>query len=397
MNLVLGIAIACLAFLLVEAALLRRAARGIPRRILVTGTRGKSSLVRALIAGIRTVEPAVWGKITGDVPAILRPDGTTRVLKRRGPAHLREQARFLSHCRRNDAGCVVVESMAISPEAMKAEMRLIRPTLVIITNVRDDHRETLGADPDRQRAAYLESLPERCRWLTRDEDLIAFAARSSHWPEHEPEPEPVSGNGAPDADKGRAGINTETSIVSETLATALAALDLLGWSTGPSRRALADAAAEVVKPPAMVTLGGREMILLDAFSANDAVSLDRLWSEWRRDSGDISGWSVLLNTRADRPLRTGQFCRWITGRRDIDEVYVAGSHSSAAARLLRRHGLRINRLPARGVSVSSTSGPAGSPTGSGLMGSGRVLVGIGNAGGLGLELRTAASAGGRVE
>ena len=48
--------------------------------------------------------------------------------------------------------------MTITPETMQAEMRLVRPTLVVLTNVRDDHRETLGSDPAAQRAAYLEAI-----------------------------------------------------------------------------------------------------------------------------------------------------------------------------------------------------------------------------------------------
>jgi poly-gamma-glutamate synthase PgsB/CapB len=375
MSWILGITIVSLAFLIVEAALLRRSVNDIPCRIIVTGTRGKSSLVKVLLAGIRKVEPAAWGKITGDVPSVLAPDGTASPIFRRGPAHLREQARFLVSCHRHRARCVVMESMAISPEAMGAEMRLMRPSLVIVANVRDDHRETLGDEPDMQRAAYLESLPDGCTWLTRDKRLLEYAARSKRYPE----PESIGEAGQMQA------TDQNNDAVSEILSTALAALDALDWNTEQSRKAVHDAAVNVVAPPRRVRFFGEEVILLDAFSANDTQSLDRLWSGWRLDLGDLSDWSVLLNTRADRPLRTRQLCLWLAARRDIDEVYVTGSHQAAAARLLRKHNCRVTQLPADVAAV--ISGSVGPPD---PAGSSRILVGVGNVQGLGISLRAAA-------
>jgi poly-gamma-glutamate synthase PgsB/CapB len=368
MSWVLGITIAAFAYLLVEAALLRRAAHAIPQRIVVTGSRGKSSLVQTLLAGIREEEPASWGKITGDIPSVLVPHGTNRILPRRGPAHLREQARFLWSCRRQRARCVVVESMSISPEAMAAEMRLIRPTLVVVTNVRDDHRETLGGDPDGQRTAYLESLPARCTWLTLDAELLAFTARSSRYPA------PV---------RVAAEDDSHGDIRSEMFSAAEAALEVLGWNTEGARGAAQAAAARIVMQPRNVVFLGEDTTLLDAFSANDPESLARLWAEWRRDSGDVSKWSVLLNTRADRPIRTRQFCDWLSSRHDVDEVYVTGSHSSTATRLLRRERLRATRLPSGVPAISP--GTDRTPSRAECR---KVLVGIGNARGLGLRLRT---------
>jgi poly-gamma-glutamate synthase PgsB/CapB len=378
MNWVLGITIAACAFLFLEAVLLRKAAHSIPFRIVVTGTRGKSSLVKTLLAGIRTVEPATWGKITGDVPAVLAPDGMARVLNRRGPAHLREQAKFLFSCRRQNARCVVVESMAISPEAMGAEMRLLQPTLVVVANVRDDHRETLGGDRDRQRATYLSSLTRNCRWLTLDAGLLAFAGQSKlHTaPEIGPTTDLVF------AESENIGVG------SETLSTATATLEALGWNTGPARRAMTAAAAEAVTPPRTVLFLGQEITLLDAFSANDTLSLNRMWTEWRRNIGDDSNWSVLLNTRADRPLRTGQFCQWLSARGDVDEIYVTGSHSSTAVRLLRRQNRRVTRLPAGTPTAVSGNGDSIVATGKR-----RVVVGVGNVRGLGLRLRAATGGG----
>jgi hypothetical protein len=204
--------------------------------------------------------------------------------------------------------------------------------------------------------------------------LLAFASRSKGYPE----PESVSEAGPALTE------NENIDVVSETVSTALAALDALGWNTEPARLAVETAATQVVTPPRSVMFLGEEVTLLDAFSANDTQSLDRLWSEWRRGFGDLSDWSVLLNTRADRPLRTRQFCRWLEARNDVDEVYVAGSHRAAAVRLLRKQSLRVTQVPADTTKVIACSDGSPDPPEKR-----RILVGIGNVHGLGLGMRGA--------
>jgi hypothetical protein len=380
MSWVLGLSLLLLVLLLLEAAVLRRNVNAIPCRVLVTGTRGKSGLVRVLSAGLRTVEPATWGKITGDIASVVTPEGSLRRLARRGPAHLREQARLVRDCRRSRARCLVIESMAVTPEAMAAEARLLRPTLMIVTNVRDDHRETLGSNPDRQRAAYLSSIPSGCRWLTRDEELMDFARRSGRTSAPVPLPASAAVPGNPE----------ECDVAAELVATAEAAMLTLGWGPEPARDAMRAAAAGLSLPPRVVTLLGREMLLLDAFSANELESLARLWTQWRKETGDGSKWSVLLNTRADRPLRTRQFCRWLTDRDDVDQILLAGSHAPAAARFLRRCGRPVARVP-RGEPIVTA---ADRDTASRRKDLG-FIVGIGNVSGLGLRLRAESGGGER--
>lgn len=360
-----------LALLVGEAILTRRAADRIPCRVMVTGTRGKSGLVRVLAAGLRTVEPATWGKITGDIASLVTPEGRLQPLPRRGPPHLREQVRLVRDCRKRGARCLVVESMSVTPEAMAAEARLLRPTLVVVTNVRDDHRETLGCDADRQRAAYLAAIPRGCRWLTHDEELIAFARRAGRNPESSRPPAAGAGGDPGGHD-----------VAAELAATAEAAMAALGWDPEPARGVMRTAAARLLPPARVVSLLGRELVLLDAFSANEPESLTRLWTQWRRDIGTGSAWSVLLNTRADRPLRTRQFCRWLSGRDDVGRIYLAGSHVPAAARLLRRFGSRVVGVP-RGepVPVFTAGDVVPGPGGREL------LVGLGNVQGIGLRLR----------
>lgn len=360
-NLLLPITIACIAALAVEAIALGRDRRAVPRRILVTGTRGKSSLVRILTAACRAVEPATLGKTTGDAPELHLPGGERAVLRRRGRARIIEQARLLRTCRKRGIRCLVVESMSITPEIMRAETRLIRPTHVAVVNVRDDHRETLGADPGEQRARYLESLPVGTPWFTRDRGLLAQSNAAS---ERDP--------------------RAQGDFADEMLGLAQDVLHACGWATPAALEAAEQAAAELVAEPREIADENGRFIFLDAFSANDPHSLDLLCAHWRRRIPLARSWSFLFATRADRPLRTQQFCAWLRAQRELGTVFVAGSHALYALRALRRAG--IDARLARERSGGTFAGildlpPADRPTG--------VLVGIGNAGGLGLRLRRA--------
>lgn len=368
----LGFALAWIVYLLAEQVLLGRARAAVPYRILVTGTRGKSSLVRILAAGARVTEPSACGKITGDVPTLLSPDGD-REIRRRGPARLAEQARLLFRCSRNATRCLVVESMTITPELMKAEANLLRPTVAAIVNVRDDHQETLGADPDLQRKAYLDSLPRGCARVTRDPALAPFVSsydRSlrqpalSFW--------------------GRSWLDGLGPLQRDLVELAADVLAELGWDNERSRQAMAAVARQMDNTPRLLSWQQRDFIFLDGFSANDTESLEHLWGAWREDLESARPWSIVLATRADRPVRTSRFCNWISRRNDVDKVYVTGTHRPAALRTLRRQGVSAidaGHLPA---AMEFRDGDPLSAVRSGHS----ILVGLGNSRGLGLRLRS---------
>jgi hypothetical protein len=263
----LGFALAWVTFLLTEQYFLRRARAAVPTRILVTGTRGKSSLVRILVAGARVTEPSAWGKITGDVPTLLCPDGDRQIV-RRGPARLGEQAAILRQCRRHQVRCLVAEAMTISPELMKAETQLLRPAVVALVNVRDDHQETLGEDADLQRQAYLDSLPASGRWVTRDPALASCAvARQAV---RSRDPSLLAGLGS---------VQRELVLLADDV------LAELGWASDAALQAMVAAARPMNNVPRWLVWEQRDFVFLDAFSANDTESLAHLWETWRQELG----------------------------------------------------------------------------------------------------------------
>lgn len=124
----------------------RRNLKGIPIRIMVNGTRGKTSVTRLIAAILREAGIRTWAKTTGTQAAWILPDGSEQEYRKKRPVNIREQIPFIKKAKMDGAEAIVVECMALHPEnqRMMAE-ELVQPTIGVITNVRVDHVMEIGA------------------------------------------------------------------------------------------------------------------------------------------------------------------------------------------------------------------------------------------------------------
>src|SRR5436309_15371283 len=67
--------------------------RPIPIRVMVNGTRGKSSVTRLIAAGLRSGGIKALGKTTGTKPRLIYPNGSEAPIMRPGNANTIEQIR----------------------------------------------------------------------------------------------------------------------------------------------------------------------------------------------------------------------------------------------------------------------------------------------------------------
>ncbi len=112
----------------------------------MTGTRGKSSVVRLLTAALREDGFTVLAKTTGSRPMHLLPDGNEEVIPRRGPASIVENKNLLKMGATLGVRALVAEMMSIHPENIFTESAyFIRPHVLVVTNVRPDHVAQMGS------------------------------------------------------------------------------------------------------------------------------------------------------------------------------------------------------------------------------------------------------------
>jgi poly-gamma-glutamate synthase PgsB/CapB len=131
----------------------------IPIRIHVNGTRGKSTTTRLIAAGLREAGFKVLSKTTGTLPRLILEDGTEVSIKRRGKANIIEQLKIFTEAIKRKVNVLVVECMAVSPELQwVSEHKLVKSTIGVITNVRQDHLEEIGPELDDMAEALMFSL-----------------------------------------------------------------------------------------------------------------------------------------------------------------------------------------------------------------------------------------------
>jgi len=368
-----------LLFLIFETLFVRSVRRAIPMCICVTGTRGKSSVVRLIAAGLRRQETRVVAKTTGSRAVLIAPEGAEHTIRRRAPAWILEQRGLLVAARRWRADVLVSEAMSVRPENQEVELcRILRPGVLVIPTVRLDHVEDQGRSLDEVAAHLGRTVPRDTTVFVSERECprslsVALAERSSRvvavpaeLPEgtiegfpYEEWPENVS---LALAVCGSLGVPREEAIarmhrVSPDLG-ALKAWRVTGASCGTS------------------------WIAVNGFAANDPEStraaLSRFTNRWASENVRRIG---LLNLRWDRGDRTEQWCRSLSSDFPaFDRLFITGGHARAAWRRLRgRYGDRVACLAAGSPAVIMARIEALEPAGG-------LLFGFGNIGGRGSAL-----------
>tara|TARA_B100000427_G_scaffold70192_1_gene56525 strand:- start:2943 stop:4097 length:1155 start_codon:yes stop_codon:yes gene_type:complete len=117
----------------------------IPIRIHVNGTRGKSSVVRLIAAGLREGGLKTFAKTTGTIPRIINEKGKDLELHRLRSATIGEQIKLIRFFGKKSPDALVIECMAVNPQYQWiSEHKIVKSTLGVITNVRRDHIDEMG-------------------------------------------------------------------------------------------------------------------------------------------------------------------------------------------------------------------------------------------------------------
>jgi poly-gamma-glutamate synthase PgsB/CapB len=153
----------------------------VPRRVAITGTRGKSGVTRLIAAGLRASGARVLAKTTGSKPVLIFPDGSEREISRTGPASIREQVRLVALAASIGADTLVAEMMSIGAECLAAESRsILRPGTLAVTNVRLDHLDAMGRDRAAIARTLASAVPARAAVFVPEEEADpAFGAAAA--------------------------------------------------------------------------------------------------------------------------------------------------------------------------------------------------------------------------
>jgi hypothetical protein len=140
----------------------------IDTQIVVSGTRGKSSTTRRLYDVLDARGYDVGAKITGDRPIFLH-DGATHEIERGSRVTLYENEREVRKHTPEDA--LVIENQAISDYTTRVVNQYFTdPDVVLLTNIRQDHRDTLGGDRQAIARSLVRAIPKGTHVINGEQD-----------------------------------------------------------------------------------------------------------------------------------------------------------------------------------------------------------------------------------
>src|SRR5580765_2131908 len=115
----------------------------IPTRVVVNGIRGKSSITRLCAGALRGGGLVTVAKTTGTAARFIHPDATEEPIYRKfNISNIVEQIGIVRRAATYRPDALVIECMAVMPALQEINQeKLIRSTIGVLCNVREDHLE----------------------------------------------------------------------------------------------------------------------------------------------------------------------------------------------------------------------------------------------------------------
>ncbi|MGW4755311.1 poly-gamma-glutamate synthase PgsB [Streptomyces chartreusis] len=351
----------------------------IPSRVLVNGIRGKSSITRLCAGALRGGDLVTVAKTTGTAARFIHPDATEEPVYRKfGIANVVEQIGIVRRAATYRPDALVIECMAVMPALQEVnQSKLIRSTIGVLCNVREDHLAEMGPTLDDVARSLCRSMPEDGICVTAEKErfhILQEEADARNCRLIYADPETVT-------DEELRGFSWFT--FKENVAIALVVADLLGVEREVALQGMYDAPPDpgVLSVERYVTPEDTRLAFANVFAANDPESTLMNINQLL-DLGAIRRpLNVVINCRPDRVERNGQMGEIIPDLKP-DNVFVIGHPAKSA----------IDAIPAdwrdRAVDLGGERRSADEfmPTLLGRMSDGSSLVAIGNIHGQGEEL-----------
>ncbi len=309
----------------------------IPIRIHVNGIRGKSTTVRLIAATLREAGYQVLAKTTGTTPRIILENGEEESIKRRGPANIIEQKHFIKKAVKRRSNAIVMECMAVHPETQwVSEHRIIKSTIGVITNVREDHQDVYGID--------LENIADSLK-LTIPRNGVLVTAEQKYFPLFQKQAQILNTQCIlvePEKITLTKNNESENTYFKDNVAITLQVGKILNITEELCWQGILKAKPD---PGALsiyqLKMGDKLLWFVNAFAANDRESIRLIWDKVNQllpkdlmNSPKIA----IINNRADRVTRTIQFAKILSQDIVVNYIFLVGPTSPLCYRKLIQNG-----------------------------------------------------------
>ncbi|OIJ65509.1 poly-gamma-glutamate synthase PgsB [Streptomyces mangrovisoli] len=299
----------------------------IPTRVLVNGIRGKSSITRLCAGALRGGRLVTVAKTTGTAARFIHPDATEEPVYRKfGIANVVEQIGIVRRAAAYNPDALVIECMAVMPALQEInQSKLIRSTIGVLCNVREDHLAEMGPTLDDVARSLSRSMPEGGICVTAERDRFAILKEEAE----SRDCKLVYANPESVTDEELRGFSWFT--FKENVAIALTVAELLGVDRRTALQGMYDAPPDpgVLSVERYVTEDGKRLRFANVFAANDPESTLMNINQLLDLGAVHRPLNVVINCRPDRVERNGQMGEIIPDL-DPDKVFVIGHPAKSA-------------------------------------------------------------------
>ncbi|MEO0205125.1 MAG: poly-gamma-glutamate synthase PgsB [candidate division WOR-3 bacterium] len=314
-----------------------RSTNSIPLRIVVNGTRGKSTVTRLLGAALKAGGYKTLAKTTGTKPRYIINNQIEKPVIRPGRANIHEQLSITRKAVQEKVDAIVFENMSLRPDLQWVEeSKIISPQIVVITNVRSDHLEVMGPTLENIAKNFINAVPQNAKIFTgekvlfclleklaKDRGLDIYLSAENELTDEDLKPFPYFEH-------------------RENVALVLSVCKHLGIKKD-------EALAQMYKyiPDSGVlkiynlTIGGKNILLYNALAANDP---DSTYFIYERVEKPEKNFYVIANCRADRIDRSVQLGRLISTKIKADFYFLTGGETRVLYRTAIRNGMDREKL-----------------------------------------------------
>lgn len=313
----------------------------IPIRIHINGTRGKSTTTRLIAAGLRQAGFKVLAKTTGTLPRLIFDDGTETPLKRRGNPNIIEQLKIFKEAVKRKVDVLVVECMAISPELQwVSEHKMVKSTIGVITNVREDHLEDVGPGLYSMAESLKLTIPQEGVLVTAEKNYLSFFKEQAD----KLKTKTIWAN--PDDVSDSIIYKFNYMNFKENVSIALRVNKLLGVKEDVALRGMLKAnpdpgALKIFK----LVKENKIIFFVNAFAANDRRSTLLIWKNVKKifDLGNLPVIGI-INSREDRVLRSFEFARILATDIILSKIILVGPLSKLIERALLKLKVSTDKI-----------------------------------------------------
>ena len=315
MNLIIVLMIVLLVLSLMESILHCSALKKFQFRILVNGTRGKTTTTRLIAAALRDKGIRTYAKTTGSDAQIIKDDGSVVMLKRRRGVRLTENISFVHKAAKAGCRCIVVECMALHEESQRMmASKFIRPTHTIIINTLSDHMDAMGEKREDVAWTLSQSVDKDTKLYVTEDFYDSLSVRSFI-----------------KVEVRHYDFESSVSVADEDVSLAVSLLTDFSLTEEEVLEA-----AKHITPD--IGLYDRfdfpcGSVLYPTFSINDEENMEKKVVDVYKERNEKL--SLIFNNRKDREFRIYYLRNLITKNRDnIGRVYIIGDYRSKVARYI---------------------------------------------------------------